>query len=141
MTDSSVSDAEGHWDVDRAHRTGCPINRLACLAAILLGLATLTQPNLAAAAAGKGRGDTALPAARGPSSDGREPARRPASETVVLRGTLPTRPDAGPPPPGDSGDEYAAPDNEAFQPERPYGSGWDLQYDYSGLSGTYWGPQ
>jgi hypothetical protein len=64
---------------------------------------------------------------------------RPASSpVVVLRGTLPTRPDAGQPPPDQSScGEYAAPGDEGFQPGPLYGSGWDTQFDYSGLSGTY----
>jgi hypothetical protein len=108
----------------------------------LLGLALLSGQNPADAAAGKGQGDTALAAAHGQSSDGRESAKRPASEVVVLRGTLPARPDAGQPPPVESDDAYAAPADEVFQPGPLYGSGWDTQFDYSGLSGTYFpGPQ
>jgi hypothetical protein len=140
MTDFRDRDGEGRWDAGgrrgagRAHRARFQISGLA---AVLLGLAMLSGQNVADAAAGRGRGDTALAAVHGQSTDGREPAKRPASQTVVLRGTLPTRPDAGQPPPGESGEEYAAPGDETFQPGPLYGSGWDTRFDYSGLSGTY----
>jgi len=139
MTDFSANDGAARWDAGRAHRAGSAIRRLACLAAVLLGLAVLSRPNLADAAARKDRGEVALSAARGPALDRGEPAKQSASgPVVVLRGTLPTRPSAGPPPAGESGgDEYAAPGNDAFQPGPLYGSDWDTRFDYSGLSGTY----
>jgi hypothetical protein len=141
MTDFSARDGEGRCDAGgrrgagRAHRARFQISGLA---AIFLGLAMLSGENVAAAA-GKGQGDAALAAVHGQRADRREPAKRPASETVVLRGTLPARPDAGPPPPDQSGGGgYAAPGDEGFQLGPLYGSGWDTQFDYSGLSGTYY---
>jgi hypothetical protein len=146
MTDFSASDGEGRWDdggrrgAGRAHRARFPIRGLARLTILFLGLAMLSRPGLAdAAAAGKGGGRTTLSAMHGPGLDRREVAQQSASgPVVVLRGTLPTRPSDGPPPPGESGgDNYAAPGDETFQPGPLYGSGWDTQFDYSGLSGTY----
>jgi hypothetical protein len=106
---------------------------------VFLGLAMPSRPSLAEAAAGQGHGDTALSAVRGPNFDRREVAKRSVSgRVVVLRGTLPTSPSGGLPPPGESGGaNYAAPGDETFQPGPLYGSGWDTQFDYSGLSGTY----
>jgi len=139
MTDFSMSDAAAGWDAGRPYGARFPIRRLAWLAAVLLGFALLSRPTLADAAGRKDRGEVALSAARGPALDRGEPAKRSAGgPVVVLRGTLPTRPSAGPPPAGESGgDEYAAPGNDAFQPGPLYGSDWDTRFDYSGLSGTY----
>ena len=137
MTDFSVSITEGHWGVYQAREARRPIRRLACFAVALLGFALLSGQNPADAADDKGQGDTALAAAPSQSSDGREPAKRPVSAVVVLRGTLPARPDAGQPPPVESADAYAAPADEGFQLGPLYGSGWDTRFDYSGLSGTY----
>jgi len=139
MTDFSMSDAAAGWDAGRPYGARFPIRRLAWLAAVLLGFALLSRPTLADAAAAKDRGEAALSAARGPNLDRGEPAKQSASgPVVVLRGTLPTRPSAGPPPAGESGDDgYAAPGYDSFQPGPLYGPGWDTQFDYSGLSGTY----
>jgi hypothetical protein len=123
--------------VDRTREARRPIRRLACFAVALLGLALLSGQNPADAAASKGQGDTALAAAPSQSSAGREPTKRAAGEVVVLRGTLPARPDAAQPPPVESADAYAAPADEGFQLGPLYGSGWDTRFDYSGLSGTY----
>jgi hypothetical protein len=137
MTDFRVSNTEGRSGVDRAREARRPVRRLACFAVALLGLALLSGQNPADAAAGKGAGDTALAAAPSQTSNGRESAKRSASEVVVLRGTLPAPPDAGQPPPVGSADAYAAPGDEGFQLGPLYGSGWDTRFDYSGLSGTY----
>jgi hypothetical protein len=138
MTEFGMSDAAAGWDAGRPYGARFPIRRLAWLAAVLLGLAMLSRPTLADAAARKDRGEAALSAVHNPSFEGHERAKRPASgPVVVLRGTLPERPRVGPPPPGENGDEYSAPGNDAFQPGPLYGSDWDTRFDYGGLSGTY----
>jgi hypothetical protein len=125
--------------IDRAHRARSPVSGLAYLAASLMGIAVLCQPSLASAAGRKAGGDTALSAVRGPSFVRRElpePGLS-AGGPVVLRGTRPTRPNAGQPRQGEAGEGYTAPGNEAFQPGPLCGSGWDAEYDFSGLNGTY----
>jgi hypothetical protein len=135
----------------RTYTARSRVRRLACLIAILLGIAILSQPNLATAN-GKGRGDTALPLMRGPGSGRSELSEMPAGGSVVLRGTRPPRPNASQPFPGDGGEGYAVANNgiqqgpsnpyqqgqnNTFQQVPLYGSGWDSRYDFSGLSGTY----
>ena len=131
----------------RAQRASPRISGLACLTAVLLGIAIIPQPNLADAADGKGGDATALSVMRGAGSDRSDLSEVPAGGSVVLRGTRPSQPS-----PGEAGEGNAA-TNSAFQqgPSNPYqqrqnntfqqgplyGSGWDTRYDYRGLNGTY----
>ena len=126
MTDLIANENEG---ADR-HRSRT--NGLAWLAAVLLGLAVLSQQTPRASAAEPEAGaNAALSAVRRSSLDRREPAEQ--GGPVVLRGTRPATPNAGLPFPVGSGGDYAPPGNEAFQPVPLYGSGWDTQYDFDGL--------
>jgi len=130
-----------------AYGTRPRISNLACLTAVLLGIAMISQPNLVDAADGKGGDATALSVMRGPGSDRSDLSEVPAGGSVVLRGTRLSQPS-----PGETGEGYAGTNNAVQQgPSNPYqqrqnntfqqgplsGSGWDTRYDYRGLSGTY----
>ena len=120
------SDADG---------TRFSLYRLGCLAAGLLSLSMLCQPNLAAAADGKGPGVAVLPVVPGNAVDRPPPEVAPGG-TLVLRGTRPDNANAGnpnsaPPIPG------STPGIARSAADPPPGSGWDQRFDYSGLD---WGP-
>ena len=130
----------------RAPEASPRISGLACLTAVLLGIAMISQPNLVDAADGKGGDATALSVMRGPGSDRSDLSEVPAGGSVVLRGTRP--PNASEPPLGEGvapnnafqqgpSNPYQQRQNNTFQQGPLYGSGWDTRYDYRGLSGTY----
>jgi len=136
----------------RAHRACSRISGLTCFTVVLLGIAVLSQPNLADAADGKGRGATALSVTPGPGPDRSDLSEVPVGGPVVLRGTRPAKPNASPASAGEIGEGYAGANtalqqgpsdpfqqrqNNTFQQIPLYGSGWDGRYDFSGLSGTY----
>jgi len=112
-----------------------PLPGPGCLAASLLAIALLCQPNPAAAADGKGASLTISPVLRGDADDrGTEPEVAPGG-TLVLRGTRAVNP-APPPNPTDRTQAAAVVTNGPAAPVG-YSAGWDQRYDYSGLN---WGP-
>jgi hypothetical protein len=115
-------------ETHRAQGASSRISGLACLTAVLLGIAMLSQPNLANAA-----DNTALSVMRGPGSDQSDLSQVPAGGSLVLRGTRPPSPNASEPSPDVGGGGYVVPNN-TFQPGPLYGPGWDRRFDYSGLS-------
>ena len=132
-------------ETHRAQGASSRISGLACLTAVLLGIAIIPQPNLADAADGKGGDATALSVMRGAGSDRSDLSEVPAGGSVVLRGTRPSQPS-----PGEAGEAatnnavqqgpsnpYLQRQNNTFQQGPLYGSGWDTRYDYRGLNGTY----
>jgi len=136
----------------RAHRACSRISSLACLTAVLGGVALLSQLNLADAADGQRGGATALSVMRGQGPDRSDFSEVPVGSSVVLRGTRPAKSNVSPPSPGEIGEGYAAANsplqqgpsnpyqqrqNNTFQQAPLYGWGWDGRYDFSGLSGTY----
>jgi len=133
----------------RAHRACSRISGLACLTAVLGGVALLSQPNLADAADGQRGGATALSVMRGQGPDRSDLSEVPAGGLVVLRGTRPPRPNASQFSPDDGyagannalqqgpSDPFQQRQNNTFQQAPLYGWGWDGRYDFSGLSGTY----
>src|SRR4029077_7063470 len=74
----------------RTQRASSRISGLACITAVLLGIAVIPQPNLADAADGKGGDATALSVMRGAGSDRSDLSEVPAGGSVVLRGTRPS---------------------------------------------------
>jgi hypothetical protein len=133
----------------RVHGTRPSIG-LVCLTVVLLGVGT--QPNLADAADGKGRGATASSVTPAPGPDRSDLSEVPVGGPVVLRGTRPAKPNASPASPGEIGEGYAGANtalqqgpsdpyqqrqNNTFLQAPLYGWGWDGRYDLSGLSGVY----
>jgi hypothetical protein len=119
-----------------ANGTRFPLPGPGCLAASLLAIALLCQPNPAAAADGKGASLTVSPVLRGDVDDrGAEPEVAPGG-TLVLRGTRPVNPSPAPPNPGDRTQGAGVVTNGPAAPVG-YAPGWDQRYDYSGLD---WGP-
>ena len=103
------------------------ISGFARLSAVLLGIALLSQPNLADAADGKG-GDTTISVVRGPTSDVREMPEVTPGGGVVLRGTRLVNPSQQP---ADRGGQAT---NVGFSPRPFLGFGWDTGYDFGGLN-------
>ena len=119
-----------------ANGTRLSLTGLGCLAAGLLSITMLCQPNLAAAADGKGASLTVSPVLRGDADDrGTEPEVAPGG-TLVLRGTRPVNPAPPPPNPTDRTQATAVVTNGPTAAVG-YSTGWDQRYDYSGLN---WGP-
>jgi len=102
--------------------------RLAVLGAFLLGVAMLAQPTITVAA----DGDTATVAMPPPASDTgvREPS---SGGSVIIRGTRPVSPAAE-----QSPERNRTPPYMGFQPAPVYGSGWNTEYNYNGLSYAPW---
>ena len=136
----------------RAHGTRPSINGLACLTAVLLGIAVLSPLNPADAADGKGGGVTTFSVMPGRGPDRSDLSEVPVGGPVVLRGTRPAKPNTSPASPGEigegyagantalqqgSGDPYQQRQNNTFLQAPLYGWGWDGRYDFSGLSGVY----
>ena len=107
------------------------VYRLGVLTAVLLSAAMLSQPTIATAA----DGDTATLAVPDPGSDTglREPS---ISGPVVIHGTRPAGPEAVQS--GNVSNRAPPPPYMGFQPAPPYGSGWNTEYNYNGLSYTPW---
>jgi hypothetical protein len=125
-----------------ANRTRFRLIGPGCLAAALLGIVVLWQPNIAAAADGKSGSLTILPVVvPGDAVDRPTPEVAPGG-TLVLRGTRPVNTNAGnanagnPPNSGGSTQGIGAVANgpAAAAYAAP---GWDQRFDYSGLD---WGP-
>ena len=114
---------------------------LGCVAAGLLAIAMLCQPNPAAAADGKGANLPLSPVVRAPvlrgDADDRstEPEVAPGG-TLVLRGARAANPSPAPPNPGDR-TSATAPVTNGPAAAVGYSGGWDTRYDYRGLN---WGP-
>ena len=105
----------------RAHGTRPSINGLACLTAVLLGIAVLSPLNPANAADGKGGGVTTFSVMPGRDPDRSDLSGAPAGGSVVLRGTRPPIPNASQFSPGDGGGGYAGSNNALQQgPSDPY---------------------
>lgn len=136
-----------------AHEARSQISGLACLTAVLLAVAMISQSNLAAAADGKDGGAITFSVIRGAGSDRSDGSEVPAGGSVVLRGTRPPKADASETSSIMGGEGFAGANNafqqgptnpyqqrqnNTFHPGPLYGSGWDTQYDYSGLSGVYY---
>ena len=96
---------------------------LGCLAAGLLGIVMLAQPNLTAAADSKG--DAALSVVRGPSSERREMPEVASGGAVVLRGSRPVYPNPSQSASGQGGNGAAG---------LAANSGWDRDFDIGGLN-------
>jgi len=116
-----------------AHGTRYSLHGLGCFAAVLLGIAVLFQPNLAAAD-GKNRGAAIFPV-HGNAVDRNLPEVAPGG-TLVLRGTRPDNPNPAQPNPGEGaqggGAEASGPSDWVYSSR-----GWDERFDYSGLD---WAP-
>ena len=106
--------------------------RLAVLGAFLLGVAMLAQPTITVAA----DGDTATVAMPPPASDTgvREPS---SGGSVIIRGTRPVSP-AAEQSPDLASERNRTPPYMGFQPAPVYGSGWNTEYNYNGLSYAPW---
>lgn len=126
-----------------ANRTRFTRNGPGCLAAALLGIAVLWQPEIAVAANGKGGSITVLPVVvPGDAVDRSLPEVAPGG-TLILRGTRPVSTNAG--------NANAGNANQSNPGGGPLGigavtngpaaayptPGWDQRFDYSGLD---WGP-
>jgi hypothetical protein len=124
----------------RLNRANSRISGWRCLAAILVGIAGLCDPNFAVAADARGGGvpqrfdvdpadRTVPPAARR--------AEIPPGGVVVLRGSRPVYPNLGPPPFGVNGEGYGSTANgSADIGPTPYTADWGNVggFDFSGLS-------
>jgi len=106
--------------------------RLAVLSAFLLGVAMLAQPTITVAA----DGDTTTVAMPPPVSDTgfREPS---SGGSVIIRGTRPVSP-AAEQSPDLASERNRTPPYMGFQPAPLYGSGWNTEYNYNGLSYAPW---
>ena len=105
--------------------------RLAVLVAIL-SIAMLAHPTIANAA----DGDTTTVAMPPPVSDTgfREPS---SGGSVIIRGTRPVSP-AAEQSPDLASERNRTPPYMGFQPAPLYGSGWNTEYNYNGLSYAPW---
>jgi hypothetical protein len=114
-------------------RTEKATYRIAFLTGVLVSMAMLLKPTIAAA----DDGDTATVTIPRPAADTglREPS---SSDLVIIRGTRPVSPTATQPRNGGSERDRAPVSYSGFQPVPLYGSGWDTEYNSNGLDYTPW---